>query len=175
MKMICTANCQFRGVTRNGAILEIEGAELELPIIKHNFVPAQPAAQLPPVLKFSNGNPLKKEGEGVPSVSTGTIKPEADPAAAPAGLTNGVPKPEVTPDQPPADVPPAPGNSGDAPPPADEPPQGNTPPPPALDFPSMTVDQLKKHLDSVGAKYTTRSTKDDLVKLAGAAQELIKE
>jgi hypothetical protein len=39
----------------------------------------------------------------------------------------------------------------------------------------MTVDQLKKHLDSVGAKYTTRSTKDDLVKLATAAQELIKE
>jgi hypothetical protein len=155
MKMICKATCQFRGVTRNGAILDIEGAELDLPIVKHNFIPAAVTDQAPPVLKFSNGNPLKKEGEAVPPVATGTIKPEADTAAAPAGLTNGTPKPEVTPDLPPANEPPA--------------------PPPALDFPSMTVDQLKKHLDSVGAKYTTRSTKDDLVKLATAAQELIKE
>lgn len=37
MKMKCISTCQFRGVTQRGAEIDIDGDELGLPIVKHNF------------------------------------------------------------------------------------------------------------------------------------------
>ena len=63
--MKCIATCQFRGVTTKGEELDISGADLQLDIVKHNFVSI--GSNEPPVNSIEPGKkaiPPTGGGEG---------------------------------------------------------------------------------------------------------------
>jgi hypothetical protein len=179
--MQCIANCQYRCVTRKGAIIDIPESEMEEPIVKHNFVPA--TTEVPPALVFSNKNPLKDSKEA-PVHAIGTEKKTADQAKAGenAGTSNGTPDPNQKPEghEAPAGEPGPTGEPGkvDAPPPNAPPPNApppNAPPPPPAkpEFATMTSAALKAWLDTNQVQYTTRMLQAELVKLAEQAYALL--
>lgn len=167
-KMLCTATCQFRCVTRKGTIVDIPDSQLTDPIVQNNFVKSEETAQ-PPVLNFSNKNPLK-ESKDAPIHTIGTEKKTADPANAGAGKGNGT----LDPNDPPAGTPQDPAEAleplGQ---PGDLPPQAPPPPPLRPDFATMTCKELKTWLDANQVQFNTRMLQDELVKLAEKAYALI--
>jgi hypothetical protein len=153
MKMICTATCQYKGVTRSGTILDIPEAELTLDIVKHNFKPTE--QQAPKPLTFGNKPNVQTTPPPVATIGNEKKTPDPDGGEA-AGLTNGTL------------VPPS------LFPPKDETPDPNvqtTPPPVAPVFQDMTVVEIKSWLDTKGVIYPDRANKAELVALAQAKLE----
>lgn len=148
MKMLCTATCQYKGVTRLGAILDIPEAELALDIVKHNF---KKTDQEPPK-PMTFGKKPNIPTTPTTSVTIGDEKKTPDPdSGEPAGLTNGAPLP-------PTIIPPK-----DANPETAQNPDKNNPPPVMPVFQDMTVVDIRAWLDANGTIYPDKANKSELV------------